>query len=53
MKKSQEQFNKIQKFKKTLEFIYDRLVCVYHENESIDYMRAFKEVINFLTAKGF
>lgn len=40
--------------KKTLNFIYDRLVNVYGENENLDYMISFKEnidEINILEAK--
>ena len=34
--------------KHTLEFIYNRLVNVYHEREAYDYMRALKSVIDSL-----
>lgn len=32
--------------KKILQFIYDRMVNLYHENPNVDYMMSFNEIIN-------
>ena len=34
------------KDKEHLEFIYARLIHVYHENENMDFMIKFKQIIN-------